>query len=311
MDIQITTTALDQDAAELFRMTQSSRLWPEHQRTIYCSVTGAPWGTVNEEYVRHCCEHYSEADIRLAIDRVVFMSGPSPMWSTKTPTMLSRNQEADPAGFLVYQLNWVLKLEEAAREAAKGDIEVYFKWRRGMVELYAKLRQVDKALLFQVNETLLVMTGEGLYPAKHMFPALDLPPYGDVATLQKLREICHKYYKQYKGRYKLLPGGVAPGITRHEIHSRTFMRSYSMDTANTKMQYDFVSMKLADLFADLDAKEPKAAHKAAKQSTGIASATFAMLKEMENDMPIVRKTQFRLSTGGAPVKLNFGKKKDA
>lgn len=299
----------------LYDIAQSEQAWPSDRRMIYCSVTGIPWGVVSEDYVQFFMKYfwrqYPEV-AKLYMARMQLFAGPSPMWQTKTPEMLVMNQHADPRGFLVYLLNWSLKLEHAALAAKKTDIDAYILWRWSMIELREKLDRIDPAFLSKVNDTILLMTGDGLYPQPHVFPARELVPYSEKETLTKLMQICKTYYDRYKGRFVQLPGGKSAHQRRHEIHNRTFLRAYNADTLRVKEQADMIDLIVADLFAEIDARATPAEHEAAYKRTGIKSATFALLKEIANETQYAKPASIvRVLQPGEVLHLKFGARKEA
>lgn len=305
----------EMDTTALYDAAQAEQAWPTEKRTIYCSITGIPWGTVSEEYVQFFMKYFRTQYRELAelhINRMTLFSGPSPMWQSKTPETLVMNQHADPCGFLVYLLNWSLKLEVAAVEAKKTDLDAFIAWRKSMVRLREMLKSVDTDFVNKVNDTILLMTGDGLYPQPHTFPSRELEPYGTKETLTKLMETCKKYYDRYKGRFTVLPGGRSPHSTRHEIHHRTFLKAYNAEQLKVKEQADMIDLIVADLFAEMDAAASPEEHERAKKKTGIKSATFAMLKEIEAEQVLQPpKPVIRILQAGDKVQFKFGRKKEA
>lgn len=303
------------DTSALYDAAQSEQAWPSHRRTIYCSVTGIPWAIVSEEYVQFYMKYFWRTNKQEAdwfINRMQLFAGPSPMWQTKTPDMLVINQHADPCGFLVYLLNWVLKLEPAALAAHKNDIYALINWRWSMVELRRQLDKISVDFIHKINDTLLLMTGEGLYPEPHVFPARELDAYANEETLKRLMQTCRKYYERYKGRYsaQIVAGKFAHKV-KHEIHAKTFLSAYNADKLAAKEQRDMVDLIIEDLFRELDAAALPEEHEAAKKKYGIKSATYALLRDVEKEQEKKPPVQIaKVHSVGDKVVLKFGSRKE-
>lgn len=288
----------------LYDTAIAESLWPEHKRTIYCAVTGRPWGIVSDEYVNTVIQSFgADTDtLNKMIDRMTLFSGPSPMWQSHTPNFLYINKQVDPAGFLVYMLNIFLELQKIT-----SDLDGRIQWRKDTTRLYKFLTTSDKKYLDNINSILLMLNGEGFKTPLHLLPSKQIIDYAKQETLDKLVTVSHSYYNRRK-RMK-----NAPAMWANQVHKRLALKDGNLEDFDIEKQGYLLDLMLTYLFQRADNTYTVTERKRAKSIIGIASPTKLELDIMQAKVldykragkqnPFLNLAKWSVAQPGQPVKL--------
>lgn len=310
------TMRAELSAEELYNLALGETLWPEEKRTIYCSVTGKPWGKVTEAYVKETVLTFGSDQARLTemVDRMTLFNGPSPLWQAKVANMLVENKQRDPAGFCVYLLTTTV-LKRIYEKQRQGNLEFEIGWRKAMTQLYRTFTQIGNSFLDNINDALLNISAEGYIAQPHQLPSQNLLDYADRDMLVRLVETCKKQYRYMKsaGEYygRQVQGAARP---KNFVHGRTVLKDGGLEQFDEITARRMRDLQLLKILRNLDIPFSAAEKDLAKRVTGVASPILQELKRIEFEHPeLVRQPEQKPASThkvlrGQPVVFSFGKK---
>lgn len=205
---QTPRTQVQLSAFDLYDIALGEALWPAKDRTIRCSISGAPYAQVTEQYVRNAVMAFGakgKAELATLIAQSTLFAKPSPMWQSKTPITINNNRMLDPAGFLVYMINSMLAPEKKRilAEANGDNLATQIQWQKENATLYDwaeanVLGSNNRPWLDRLNDILLLCSGNQCLPVGNAIKGKTPGYYANKETLEALVKELGGNYKRRK-----------------------------------------------------------------------------------------------------------------